>query len=177
MAGLELHSVLIKWIRENGGFFHENVRVAQNVEQGFHVQVCPGKQLSSQTRIASCPMSATLSILNVMDVVPFRSHGTNFPGSFIRKQPSATSQYFFLMEQYLLGQNSWWAPYISTLPTPHSIQSLHFSDDVDLKWLEGTNLKAALAEQTGKWRDMYEGAVAHLKSLGWPSAVNNLYTW
>ena len=127
MATLKSQTDLIQWIRNKGGFFHEDVEVAHDLHSGFYVQVSHGKTIQSGTRIASCPMSTTLSVLNAIDIPPFRSHGTTFPASFISKQSFTVVQYFFLMEQYLLGRKSWWAPYISALPSPNGIDGMHLS--------------------------------------------------
>src|SRR5690242_4828014 len=99
MATLQRHEALVSWVLRNEGFLHQDVEVAHTPEKGFHVVVRMTKSISSLTRIASCPMSATLSVLNAMDVPPFRCHGTRFPPAFLRQQPHVVVQSFFLMEQ------------------------------------------------------------------------------
>lgn len=179
MASLQSQLELINWVRDEDGFFHQNVEVAHSVERGFFVRVRNGESIRSGTRIASCPMSVALSILNVMDVEPFECHGTKFPASFINQHPVRVVQSFFLMEQYVLASKSWWACYLSALPGPHEIDTLHFSNgnEDDLKWIAGTNLKSALVCQNEEWRQMYTVAVEHLKRLKWYSAMQGHYTW
>lgn len=179
MTKLQPQLDLIQWVEKEGGFFHEDVEVAHDPDKGFYVQVCKGKTVRPGTRIASCPMPATISVLNAMDISPFKSHGTQFPALFISKQSFATVQFFFLMEQYLLGPKSWWAPYIAALPSPDNIDSMHLSDGIeeDTKWIAGTNLKVALVKQNEKWRELHAGASEQLKNLQWPNAVQDRYTW
>lgn len=179
MTTIQPQTKLIEWVKGEGGFFHEDAEVVHHPKNGFYVQVRHGKTIRSGTRIASCPMSTTLSILNAMDVAPFRSHGVNFPASFISKQPFNVVQYFFLMEQHILGAKSWWAPYLAALPSPNGIDSMHFSDgsEEDMRWIAGTNLRVALAKQNEKWRDSYIAASQQLKNLRWPNAIQELYTW
>ena len=111
-----------------------------------------------------------------MNIAPFGSHGTNFPAAFMSKQPFAVIQYFFLMEQYLLGPKSWWAPYISAIPGPDAIDSMLFAEgSEDMRWLAGTNLKGAMAKQTEKWKGLYKAASTQLENLCWPNAER--YTW
>ena len=173
---MELQSDLIRWIRSNDGFLHPEVEVAWDPDRGCHVRVTAGHTIRSGTRIASCPISATMSILNAMDIAPFKSHGTNFPASFMANRPFVVVQYFFLMEQYLLSQKSWWAPYISAIPNPDAIDGMLFADgSEDMRWLAGTNLKGAIAKQTEKWKELHMAASTQLRSLRWPNAER--YSW
>ena len=168
---------LIKWVREHGGYLHPDVVILYNPELGFHVEV--KRTLSGTTRIASCPMPVTISILNATNTPPFKSHGTNFPVSFINQRPSTVIQYFFLMDQYVSQESSWWAPYIRSLPTPVALadEMLSVTDPDDLKWIAGTNLIFALKKRTEDWRKWYEDAVTQLKRLKWNRALEDLYTW
>lgn len=170
MPDLQPQLDLITWVRREEGFLHPEVEVASDSDRGYHIRVGAGHTIRANTRIASCPISTTISILNAMNIAPFGSRGTNFPSSFINKQSFTVVQYFFLIEQYLLGPDSWWAPYISTIPNPDAIDTMIFADDEDMRWLAGTNLKGALAKQNDKWRELYTAASAQLKQLGWANA-------
>src|SRR5271170_62491 len=176
MDSLEPHRRLVSWVVQNEGYLHPDVEISFSTEQGFHVVVAKGKSIAAMTRIASCPMPATLSVLNALDIAPFRCQGTRFPAPFVRNDPNMV-QNFFLMDQYVRGQKSWWAPYISTLPSPQDTKALSFTEEADIAWIEGTNLKAALLTQTEKWQAMYVAGLEQLKKLRWHTALQGLYTW
>ena len=174
------HRVLIDWLtKENQGYLFPDVRIAHSPSKGFHLIVAEDRAVEAQTRIVSCPMSATMSVLNALDITPFSCHGTKFPKAFLDnniRRPEVL-QTFFLMEQYLMADTSWWAAYIKTLPTPTNVDELQFETEEDIAWLEGTNLKAGFATQTTKWQSMYCNALRELKILGWPRALQSDYSW
>ncbi|KIX02115.1 uncharacterized protein Z518_08054 [Rhinocladiella mackenziei CBS 650.93] len=173
------HRQLVDWVLANDGYFHPDAQIAFSIRKGFHAVVVDGTRLVSGTRVASCPMRITLSVLNALDISPFSSHGTHFPESFLRSHsPKPESlQAFFLMEQLVLGEKSWWAPYIATIPTVQEVTDLQFEEETDVVWLEGTNLKNELSTQTAKWKEMYLQGMGALKNLRWPNALNGEYTW
>ena len=87
-------------------------------------------------------------------------------------------QCFFLMEQWILKENSWWAPYLLTLPKPDDIDALCFTDqEEDLAGLKGTNLESAIKKQLDIWRDDYSKGMEQLRKLEWPNAMSGMYTW
>ncbi|EHY57691.1 hypothetical protein HRR83_005401 [Exophiala dermatitidis] len=173
------HRRLIQWVLANDGYFHPDVQIAFSERKGFHTVVAEGAHIAGGTRIASCPMSTTISVLNAFDVAPFSNHGTRFPDSFLRNQADCpqSSQAFFLLEQLVLGDKSWWAPYISSLPTVEDVSHSQFEDEADLLWLEGTNLKAGFAAEAARWKEMYLKGMHQLKQSQWENAVNGAYTW
>ncbi|KIW49349.1 hypothetical protein PV05_11031 [Exophiala xenobiotica] len=173
------HRRLVDWVLANDGYFHPHAQIAFSQRKGFHAVVVEGQRAVSGTRIASCPISTTISVLNALDIKPFSSHGSRFPESFLHslsKNPESL-QAFFLMDQLALGDKSWWAPYINTLPTVQEVTDLQFEEEADRIWLEGTNLKGGLSEQTAKWKEMYLQGVGQLKQLRWHNALNGAYTW
>ena len=174
------HRRLVRWItQDNDGYLHPDVRIAHNAGKGFHMVVASAKTIQAHTRVTSSPMTATLSVLNALDIPPFRPHGPKFPLTFLRKNAKKPEllQNFFLMEQYLLGERSWWAPYIKTLPDTQYINSLQFDSQHDQLWLEGTNLKSAFIAQTTKWQEMYTSGLRDLKILNWQPALDGRYSW
>ena len=168
---------LISWTAQNKGYLHPNVSIQRDPQNGYYAKTKIGEKIQSLTKIASCPMACTLSILNAMDVAPFQSQRTRFPVIFIRNQPTSAVQCFFLMEQYLLGPRSWWFHYISLLPIPAEIEELEFTTEEDLAWIDGTNLNFALGKQTEKWQDEFQRGLAKLRTLEWPVQKLNSYTW
>lgn len=173
------HRRLVDWVLANDGYLHRHAQIAFSSRKGFHAVVADGQELKIGTRISSCPMQVTLSVLNVLDITPFSSHGSRFPESFLRDQANYPEclQAFFLMEQLVLGDKSWWSPYLATLPTVEDVTELQFEAEADVAWLEGTNLKAGLSAQVAKWKEMYLLGMGQLKRLEWRNAVNGAYTW
>ena len=173
------HRRLVEWVTALNGYIHPDVRVAHSADKGFHMVVASGKQIRAETRIVSCPMGATISVLNALDIAPFYSHGTKFPQAFLNNNISRPEmiQTFFLMEQYARGDDSWWAPYIKTLPSIPDVNDMQFESAEDAAWLEGTNLKAGFVTQTSKWQDLYTKGLRSLKVFGWARALNGTYTW
>lgn len=173
------HKKLADWILQHGGFIHQDLKIVHHVEKGFHAVVQDGKTLPARTRVASCPMQATLSVLNALSVTPFENHGTKFPDPFLETYTYATDvlQAFFLMEQYVLGSQSWWAAYLKILPTVEDVDALQFEADDDVAWIRGTNLEAALAAQARRWNNQFEEANGLLRRLGWEHAENGAYNY
>lgn len=173
------HRRLVNWVLENDGYLEPNAQIAYRPRKGYHAVVVEGATLAKGTRIASCPMPATLSLLNALGVEPFSNHDTAFPVAFLRVQSQnpESLQAFYLMEQLVLGTASFWSPYIATLPTVEDVTAMQFEEEADVVWLEGTNLKGGIAVQTAKWKEMYLQGSGKLRQLGWANALNGSYTW
>ena len=174
------HRNLVDWItKENDGYLHPDVRIAHSPEKGFYMTVAQDKTIQALTRVTSSPMTATLSVLNAFDITPFRSHGAKFPPTFLKKNVTKPEliQIFFLMEQYVLGNKSWWSPYIKTLPSIKDINDLQFESRQNQIWLEGTNLKSAFVSQNTKWQEMYTKGLRELKIFNWQPALDGRFSW
>lgn len=178
-ASPDRHHQLIDWVVSHGGSFHPDLVIQHHPDKGYHATVREGTDLPAQTRIATCSMSVTLSVLNVLSIDPFENHGTRFPDPFLRKYQFSTDvlQAFFLMEQYVLEEQSWWARYLAILPTVQEVDDLEFETDADVAWIRGTNLEAAFASQRRKWKEQFQEANDQLASLGWENARNGKYTY
>ena len=175
---LQNHLSLVRWMSFNHGYLHPDVELAFNLEKGFHARVVAGRTVKAGSCVAKCSMTTSLSVLNALHSPPFSCRGTRFPSAFLRHQEIGVVQCFFLMEQWILQDKSWWAPYLSTLPRPDEIEALHFSDqEEDLICLRGTNLENAVIKQLETWRAHFFQGMEQLKKLEWPNAVNAHYTW
>lgn len=123
-------------------------------------------------------MATSLSILNALHAPPFSSRGTKFPAAFLHHQNVRIIQSFFLMEQLVLKDRSWWAPYLATLPKPVEVEALYFTDgESDIKALKGTRLETAIVKQIEGWKTQFIQGMDHLRELAWPNAVKEIYTW
>jgi hypothetical protein len=173
------HRRLVEWILQNNGYLHPNVEIAYSPAKGYHMIVAAGKTITPQTRITSCPMTCVLSILNVLNIEPFSNHGVKFPQEFLRNNVSRPEllQAFFLMEHALLGDRSFWAPYIQTLPSVEDINELQFESEEDQQWLSRTNLAVGRAQLMDKWKGFYEKGLKELKIMNWQNAINDKLTW
>lgn len=86
-----------------------------------------------------------------------RQNDATLTAKWLRDQVIALR--LFLIEQYLLKQNSFWWPYIRTLPQPgdkHGLNAPLWEDAEDLKWLEGTNLGKAIPARKAIWKQEFD---------------------
>lgn len=89
--------------------------------------------------------------------------------------------YFFLCAQKLKKKESFWCPYIDTLPTENELTTPVWFDESDLKWLLGTSMhsspsmstvehstpsKSAVEERRKVWHAEYDVAIELLKEQG-----------
>lgn len=178
-GSLVKHHDLVRWLVDQGGFLHPDIVIAYLLGKGYHAVVGPGRFVAKDTVIASCPMAATLCVLNALDIAPFACHGTRFPRAFLDKfcTKPETLQAFFLMEQHLLGETSFWAKYLATLPSVEDIEDLQFKSEQDRIWIQGTNLEAAIDLQLQTWYENYEDGIETLKQCNWQSAHAGRLTW
>lgn len=80
---------------------------------------------------------------------------------------------FFVAKQRILGDESFWAPYIRVLPK--EFNTLLYFDDEDFKFLEGCNLGRQDAEKRrAEWLSEWKSGVKALEAAGEDSKP---YTW
>ncbi len=166
---------LVKWVIAHGGDLHDGVRLATDPSLGTLLKA--HRSLEPQTTVITCPHSLTISYLNAISCSGFSPHGPIFPSSFLDALPPRTITAFFLSQQFLLGEKSFWSPYIKTLPQPAEVEKLgtplYFSDD-DRLWLKGTNMENGYLERETEWKDLWAKGVSVLKEEAWPT---DEYTW
>ncbi|CAK7244243.1 MAG: hypothetical protein STHCBS139747_005779 [Sporothrix thermara] len=154
---------LLHWfIDEHNGQLHHALEVyrSENAGQSFRA----GKAtIAAGEPVVVCPISASLSFLNALGgghplgKAPPESGmepSPAFPPAFMQAVPPHVIGRFFLMQQYLLGAASPWAPYIATLPQPQDYDAWALPavwpsegrDAAALTLLEGTNAEVAAAE-------------------------------
>jgi hypothetical protein len=178
MAPLYPHDELVRWAVQQGGSFHDDVEVVLTPEKGYHLVVRRNATLQPNTQVVTCPIPCTMSILNVIDAEGgFTCRGIKIPPAFVEKQPRENVERFFLMEHYLVGKKSWWAPYIATLPTAEEVRYMQFQTADDIAWIRGTNLESAFEKQTEQWKAHYEQGMEQLKKLNWQNAKSGKLTW
>lgn len=111
-----------------------------------------------------CPHSCALSISAARKA---------FPQSFIDAVTPHGLLCFFLAQQRILGEKSFYAPYINVLPKEFTTP-LYF-DEKDMEFLQGTNLGEEDIEQRRRtWKKEWGAGVEALKQAGIESGE---YTW
>jgi hypothetical protein len=158
---------LVEWATSHGASLHPLVEVYDDAVTGFSFRVKQdpsspeASQLAAWEPVVSVPTSLTLSYLNALPQATKDSHANNnnnnnsyygsgshpFSEEFLAKTPPHVVGRFFLIYQYLLGEESFWWPYIQALPQPDEVDAWQLApfwpaDDAEL--LEGTNVEVGL---------------------------------
>ena len=152
------------------------------VEHGRHyVRVHPGYLIQEHETIISCPHALTFSLATWGN----RDPSVSMSKVDTRSLTQTVALRLALMEEYLLGKDSSWWPYINILPQPVPESTtpedapkdnitaipkkpfhtpLYFDED-DMLWLDGTNLGSAARQRAGAWKEEFEMAKDALKGL------------
>ncbi|KZL83045.1 set domain-containing protein [Colletotrichum incanum] len=164
---------LVSWASSHGAALHPSVEIYNDPNTGNSFRVSPdGAGVNPGETIVTCPLDLTLSYLNAATTpspgfhhedTTSTSSSSPFPPSFLASVPPHVISRFFLIRQYLLGKDSFWHPYIRTLPQPQHLQSwilppLWPSDDIEL--LEDTNVHVAIAEIKARLKAEFKHAIA-----------------
>ncbi|EON69035.1 hypothetical protein W97_08348 [Coniosporium apollinis CBS 100218] len=93
--------------------------------------------------------------------------------------PVHVVSYFTLIEQRLMGIDSFWAPYIRCLPKESKLNTPLFFSDEDQQWLLGTNLLPAAQSRHAQWRSEWEAAchALHDQDVEARDYTLELYLW
>lgn len=186
---------LLGWSKAHGGTVHPALEVYRDEVTGFSMRVKPSSTgetdatITPSEEVLACPLKTSLSFLNATTGGPISSGQSEhaeprpaFPPRFMEIQPHVIG-HFFLMKQYLLGKDSFWHPYISTLPQPDSISSWSlppFWPDEDFQFLEGTNAAVAAQEiQANAKRDFKEARkiLKEEEFENWQDYTRHLFNW
>lgn len=188
-------TTLLEWSKSHGGAVHPALEVYKDDVTGFSMRVKPSSSsgtdvtVNSAEEVLACPLSTSLSFLNATTGGPILSGSVGhaepcspFPPQFMGIQPHVIG-HFFLMKQYLMGKDSFWYPYISTLPQPDSISSWSlppFWPDEDFQFLDGTNAAVAAQEIQANVKRDFKEARRILKEEGfenWQDYTRHLFNW
>lgn len=189
-------SALLEWSRKHGGTVHPALEVYKDDVTGFSMRVKPSSAegialtAGAGEQVLCCPLSTSLSFLNARVGGPILTASSKpdveshpaFPPRFMEIQPHVIG-HFYLMKQYLLGRESFWYPYISTLPQPDSISSWSlppFWPDDDFEFLEGTNAAVAAREIQANAKRDFKDARKILKEEefeNWQDYTRHLFNW
>lgn len=147
--------------------------------------------LRKAKEIVSCPYKTSLSYLNAFgcfsDQTFSRRNSAQFPTAFLDLKETDSEGaviigYFFLMQQYLIGKDSFWYPYIRLLPQPDQPQrfgTAYLWPEDDLTWLRGTNAEPAIGKRKSLWKEGWLTGFECLKGNheNWEAYTYELYQW
>lgn len=194
-ADKERFSALVSWAKLHGASLHPALEIYKDDVTGFSMRVKSSSgpeelTLKSHDDILTCPLGISLSYLNALTGQPLSStpseqsfqQAASFPPELLKAAPHIVGR-FFLMQQYLLGHNSFWHPYIATLPQPDvasSWSSPPFWPEEDAEFLEGTNTGVAAETIRAQLKDEFKLARRALKDANfenWQDYTRLLYNW
>lgn len=174
---------LINWGTLHESCLHPNVEIYQDPVTGLSFRARNNHPPGSTVVKASHQIS--LSYLNAIEAPGFPRHGPPFPDEFLKilneDDPNIIS-HFILMQQFLLGDASFWWPYIRLLPQPDQLQSLGipiwWSRD-DRRFLAGTNAEPPLQKRRDLWQAEWEKGITLLQDhfANWQDYSYVLYQW
>lgn len=154
---------LVTWFTKHGGRLSPDVQLSHSRAQGFHLRAL--RPLTGSL-IAGCPLTLTLSVLNLdpseTDVLHVESCLQQCRG----KIPDHILAYLMLIEQRNKAADSPWYAYIACLPQPHDMTTPLWFDDADMAFLAGTSLAPAAKERKVELHQQCEHAVAVMREAG-----------
>ncbi|KAJ8133604.1 hypothetical protein O1611_g17 [Lasiodiplodia mahajangana] len=177
---------LTQWFGRNGGYLSQAIEMRHSLEDGYHY-VARKRPIGPKESVCRCPFGLTLSHLNVMPVSPpgIRNYSVGSACSKLVGNPEIerhTVSIFFLAEQRMRGEDSFWSPYIRVLPLENEMATPLWFNDEEMAYLKGTNLfsnstpreETSIGLQEGHFRAQWHLGVAELKRAGEPA---DNFTW
>lgn len=176
---------LLQWATANNTSLHPNVEIYQDAITGLSFRATG--DIKSGSDIVSCSYGTTLSFLNSVELSSkFDCHGSQLlPSGFIdalSPEDPHVIGHFFLMQQYLMGKDSFWWNYIKLLPQPDQPEKLALPiwwPDADRNFLAGTNAEPPLEKRQALWEDEWSRGIALLRQQSdhWEDYNYLLYQW
>jgi len=130
---------LVRWFNENDGELSPDVQIVYSDSSGYH---CRASRPLASPAVAKCPLSLTLSYLNLDHNQSAVPHVDSQLNKCLGHIPSHVLTYLLLVEQKLHSDREQlrWYPYIACLPEPVSMTTPLWFDSADMNCLVGTNL-------------------------------------
>lgn len=114
---------LVVWVKEHGGMI-DNVSITKFEGMDYGLEAT--KDLKEGEMICAIPRKVMMTIEDINDS-PLAYLYANDP---ILKYMENITLALFLIVEYLKGKNSFWFPYISSLPTSYNTVLYFTSDDL-----------------------------------------------
>jgi hypothetical protein len=168
-----------EWFVGNGGYISPECSIETQADSSTCVTAKSNLEGSQNIVICTCPFQLSLSCLNVLapDHPQYEKTARQSASEIAHLSGRVADQVvscFFLIEQRLLGEQSFWKPYIDLLPAEGQLMTpLYFSDE-DLKWTVGTTLHAAIPDRRQTWQANFEKGCEVLQVHGVDAKK---YTW
>ncbi|KAH6637080.1 hypothetical protein F5144DRAFT_592042 [Chaetomium tenue] len=191
---------LLEWSEKHGGKLHPSLEIYNDNVTKYSLRVKPstGDALQPGFKAVTCPAATTLSYLNALidgpikltddaainpaDSPPSPRTGA-FPPSFTQFVPPHVLGRFFLIKEYLKGKDSFWWPYLATLPAPDQVNAWvlpAFWPEDDIAYLECTNAHVAIQEIQANVKGEFKQARKLLKNENFPDVAaytSLMYKW
>ncbi|KAL8668895.1 MAG: hypothetical protein Q9168_006492 [Polycauliona sp. 1 TL-2023] len=169
------------WFVRHGGRFGEHVELHYRPLRGLHLRISLASTFKPASCIVSCPHLLSLSSFNAhQGPTPFTDQFGDDAAGEATPLSGLNLLRFFLIEQYQLGSQSFWSPYIDTLPDPfddYPFNTPMYYNHDDGKWLQGTSLghSTKLIDQT--WRDEHAQGLRRLRHGNFDRYPWEIYKW
>jgi hypothetical protein len=178
---------LLQWARVHNTSLHDSVSICQDPVTGLSFKAT--EDIPAGTKLAASSYETSLSYLNATGIynAQFKSHSTEqgFPAEFIdalKVENPHIIGHFFLVQQYLLGEKSFWWNYIRLLPQPDDPEALGIPvgwPEADLKFLTGTNAEPPIQKKLKLWQNEWGLGIWNLRNnmSNWHVFSYKLYQW
>ena len=174
---------LLAWGKDHTACLNPKVEIYQDSATGLSFRAV--EDLPPGVTIATCSYPISLSYLNTNPNARFSSWSKPFPKDFLktlgRDDPNVIG-FFFLMQQFLLQEKSFWWPYIRLLPQPNTHDSLNIPalwPEEDCHFLDGTNAEPPIKKRKEMWMSEWQNAISLLRDTfpDWQDYSHDLYKW
>ncbi|RSL53985.1 hypothetical protein CEP54_010132 [Fusarium duplospermum] len=178
---VEKYESFIKWTRQHGAYFHPSLKFVVTPNRGAEVLVT-GQAIKPFETLFTVPYGISLSYFNAVSAgVPgshYLPHSDPLPEEYVQSTSDHdTVNAVFLVQQYLLGEKSFWHPYIQILPQRNDISDSAIPllwPENDILWLQGTFLEEAIAKQKTDHVKRWTDAIEALQRCGWDTSQYTL---
>ena len=145
-------NVLVQWATQHGAVLHPLVEVYSDPVTGFSFRVKPHVSdiIPPFEPILNLPTKLALSCRNaILDTVSPQNPKHPFPAVLIDLLPPHVVGRLFLIREFLKAEESFWWPYIQSLPQPADTGAWAlppFWPSHEAELLEGTNVEVGVAK-------------------------------